>query len=138
MQTTEGDEVGYRDEVSAVDKEVFFTARKIFKYGLIAVLVFVPLGWLVQSTGIVGMNIQREVVQHSQQYVETKVNLLNKLTRDWYQLESEIAEFGPGDVGRAKQAQQRNTLNSIETEAGMIPSSQIPRNVRALLAEQGR
>lgn len=133
----------YRNEVRRVGKEVPFTLWTVFKWGVPTILVVALLGFLAQSLGIVSLNIQREVVQHSQQYVETKVNLLNKLHNDWLQLSAEIAELRTGGEGNAeivaaKRAQQRNTETRIRTEADMIPSSQVPSTVRTFLDTRGR
>jgi hypothetical protein len=77
--------------------------------------------FIAQSLGIISLDIRREVTQHSQQYVETKVNLLNKLHNDWLSLDAEIAELSVGDdnneIIAAKLAQQKNTVNRIRTEA---------------------
>lgn len=133
---------GYRNEVKKVGKEVPFTLWTLFKWGIPTILVIAVLLFLAQSMGIISMNIQRETTQHSQQYVETKVNLLNKLLSDWSQLDAEIAELKTGegneDITTAKQAQQKNIVSRIRTEAGMIPSSQVPSDVKTFMSEHPR
>lgn len=133
---------GYRNEVKKVGKEVPFTLWTLLKWGIPTIIVVAILLFLAQSMGIISMNIQRETTQHSQQYVETKVNLLNKLLSDWSQLDTEIVELKAGegneDIITAKKAQQKNVVKRIHTEAGMIPSSQIPSDVKTFMAEHPR
>ncbi len=128
----------FRDGAKQVGKEVSFVLWTILKWGIPTIIVLALLGFLCQSLGIISLDIQREVVQHSQQYVETKVNLLNKLYNDWLRLEAEIAEFGASEgneeIIAAKRAQQKNTAKRIRTEASMIPNSQVPESVQSFLA----
>lgn len=132
----------YRDEVRRAGKEVPFTLWTILRWGIPTIIVIAMLAFLAQSLGIISLDIRREVVQHSQQYVETKVNLLNKLHNDWLQLDAEIAELRVGagneDIVAAKQAQQKNTANRIRTEADMIPDSQVPASVQSFIAAHPR
>ena len=128
--------------MNQIGKEVPFTAVTFFKWALLAIIVLVILFFILQSLGIISLGIQREVIQHSQQYVETKVNLLNKLHNDYLQLDAEIAELRTGEdnegIIAAKKAQQKNTINRMKTEADMIPSSQVPTSVKSFLSTHGR
>ena len=81
----------YRDDMNRAGKEVGFTLGKLLKWGIVTIVVLFLLGWLAQSLGIVSMNIEREKIQHSQQYTETKAALLDKLYNDHLTLDSEIA-----------------------------------------------
>ncbi len=132
----------YRDGLKHASKEALFTAWVIFKWGLLLIIVVALLTFLAQSLGIISINIQREVTQHSQQYVETKINLLNKLHADWLQLETEIMELraseGNEDIIRAKVAQQKNIIQRMRTEAEMIPSSQVPPSIKNFLLVHNR
>jgi len=132
----------FRRDVREVEKEGWFVLRKVLKWGIPIIIVLALLGFLAQSLGIISLDIQREVIQRSQQYVETKVNLLNKLHNDWLQLDAEIAELRADDgnegIVAAKRAQQKNTANRIRTEAGMIPDSQVPDSVKAFIAAHPR
>ncbi len=67
----------YRDELRKVSREVPFTLWTVLKWGVPLIIVIAILVFIAQSLGIISLNIKREVIQHSQQYVETKVNLLN-------------------------------------------------------------
>ena len=129
----------YRKEVNGVEKEVPFIIWKIVKWGIPLLVVVLLLGFGLQSTGIVSMNINREIVQHSQQYVETKINLLNKLHADWYELDTDITELRVGggneELIAAKKAQQKNSTKRILTEAGMIPSFQLPENIKIFVTK---
>lgn len=128
----------YRDEVRDIEKEAGFTLVRILKWGIPTIVTLALLGWLAQSLGIISMNIQRETVQHSQQYTETKVALLNKLYSDYEQLGAEMAELrsvaGNDEIIAAKQAQQRATLKRLRNEAGLIPNSQVPDHIQSFLS----
>ncbi len=127
----------YRDEVKKINKEVPFTLWTVLKWVILILVVCVILYWVGLSTGIISRDIKREVIQHSQQYTETKGNLLNKLHDDWLQLDTEIVELktyeGNDEIIAAKKAQQKNLVKRIRREAGMIPESQVPENVRTFL-----
>lgn len=128
----------YCDDVRDVEKVVGFTLFKLLKWGIPIIVVLSLLGWLAQSLGIISMNIEREKIQHSQQYTETKVSLLNKLYSDYEQLGTEIAELrsveGNDEIITAKQAQQKATIKRLRTEADLIPSSQVPDHIKSFLA----
>lgn len=113
--------------------------RRLIKWGVVALVILLVVGlgvfWLLEAAGIITMNIRREVVQHSQQYVETKVNLLNKLYNDWTQLEAEKIGLSP-EIATAKEAQQRSIVVRLKTESEMIPASQVPEDIKRLVAEQ--
>ena len=124
----------YKDDLKAVSKEIPGTAWFIFKWGLLALLVLGVLVFIAQSMGIISMDIGREVVQHSRQYTETKTSLLEKLHSDYLQLDAEVAELSAGkdndEIISAKRAQQKAITKRIKTEAGRIPSSQLPTSIR--------
>lgn len=128
----------YRDELNKVSKEVPNTVWTIFKWSLFVVAAIAILVFIAQSLGLISINIQREITQHSQQYVETKVNLLNKLHSDWLQLAVEIIEMkaskGNEEIIAAKVAQQKSIVQRMKTEVDMIPSSQVPNNVQIFLS----
>lgn len=124
----------YRATVNAINAEGWFTLWKVGKWLIVLLVILVPLGWLLMSSGIVSMNIQREIVQHSQQYVETKVNLLNKLHNDYLRLQVDIDKYRGTPAAQSSIALQKNTLQRIRTEAGMIPESQWPSGVAELLS----
>ena len=133
-----------KTELKELSREGRFASWTLFKWAAVVlpVVLIVGLGvfWLLTATSIVTRDIQREVTQHSQQYVEAKVNLLNKLYSDWTQLQAEIKVMevagGGEEIISAKQAQQRAIAIRAKTEAGMIPESQVPTDVKRLVAEQ--
>lgn len=127
----------YRDSLKGINKEAPYTAWTIFKWGLLAIIIIGALLFFAQSLGIISMNIEREVTQHSRQYVETKVTLLEKLHSDWLQLNTEIAELERGEenneIVSAKRAQQKSIVARLQTEARLIPNSQVPDSVQSFL-----
>jgi len=127
----------YRKDVKEVGKEIPFTLWTFFKWILGVMVVLAVLGFIAQSLGIISLNIEREKVQHSQQYTETKVTLLEKLHSDWFQLNSEITELKSGEGNEeiidAKKAQQKSIVKRIKTEASRIPNSQIPDEIKTFI-----
>ena len=128
----------YRKGVNEVARETAFTFRTILKWGLPILLVLIVIGFGLQALGIISIDIQREIRQHSQPYVETKISLLHKLHNDWLQLDTEIAELGVGDgneeIISAKTAQQKNIVKRAHSEAELIPSSQVQESIKAFLS----
>ncbi|MFA4942999.1 MAG: hypothetical protein WC564_05180 [Patescibacteria group bacterium] len=123
----------YRNEVRKIGKDVPFTFWTFFKWSLGFIIVVAVLGFVAQSLGIISLSIEREKIQHSQPYIETKVVLLEKLHNDWYDLEAEIVELKlakeSDEFISAKQAQQKNIVKRIKAEANLIPESQIPEEI---------
>jgi len=108
--------------------------KKIVGYGVLGFVLLILLGFGMQALGIISIGIQREVVQHSQPYVETKISLLHSLYNDWLQLDSEVAESGNETVIRAKTAQQKAILMQMREESELIPSSEVPQSIKVFLA----
>lgn len=108
------------------------------KWGLLALVCLVLLGWGLMATNIISFGIQREAIQHSQPYVETKISLLHKLHSDWLQLGAEIAELKTipesQDIIRAKQSQQKGIIVRMSEEAELLPDSQVPQSIVLFLA----
>ena len=111
--------------------------------GFLAIILLLAIGlgiyWALEASNVVTYNIKREAIQHSQQYTETKVSLLNKLYNDWLQLDSEIAELknvaGNAEILSAKFAQQKETAIRIKTEAELIPASEVPPEILRFVNE---
>lgn len=80
------------------------------------------------------IEITRRSNQESQQYVETKQQLMLNLVQDLRRLDAEIAS----DPSDAKQAQKKATLDRLEQEAQSIPADQVPAPVRDTLGKNGR
>lgn len=106
---------------------------KLIRAFLKPTIIVIILGFILQGAGIISMNIRRETVQHSQQYVETKISHMNKLMIDYYTLETEIKDLknndGDSEIISGKVAQQKNILNQVKHNASLIPDNQIPENV---------
>jgi len=111
--------------------------KKSILIGLAVLAGFVLISWALMATNIISFGIQREAIQQSQPYVETKVSLLHKLHTDWFQLDTEIAELqvipDSQDIIKAKRAQQKNIVIRMEEEANLISASQIPDSIRIFL-----
>ena len=131
----------YREEMREIRREATWTIWQWLPTVIIVLVLLAVIGWMLQSAGIISMNIKRETVQHSQQYTETKGSLLQKLYTDYLQLDAEIAELGQADGSQAiitaKKSQQKAIVIRMRSEADLIPQSQVPSNVSAFLAKHG-
>ena len=105
--------------------------------GLACLVGLVALAWGLMAANIVSLGIQREAIQHSQPYVETKISLLHKLHTDWMQLDAEIAELKTipesQSIITAKQAQQKSIIIRLREEAELLPDSQVPTSIAQFL-----
>jgi len=132
----------YRKEVRGIGKEMPFTLWTFFKWMLGIIIVVAVLGFFAQMLGIISINIEREKVQHSQPYVETKATLLLKLHSDWNQLESEITQLrvddpdGNNEIIVAKKSQQKSIVKRMQEEATRIPDGKIPADVKEFLSSK--
>ena len=99
---------------------------------LILILGFVGWKWVYPAV----LDFQREAVQHSHEYVETKRSLLLDLQNDWEQLDVEILETSIPAVREGKLAQQAGILRQMKEEAQRIENSgDIPQSVKLFLAQ---
>lgn len=127
---------GYRDEVREAVREAHWTFWKVLPYALVALAVFVAIGFGLQALGIIGKDIEREVVQHSRQYIESKQVQLQALYTEYVRLQTKAVEAETSDqpkVAEALRAQQFALLSQMRREATNIPSGKVPEEIRSLL-----
>jgi len=106
---------------------------------LVIVLVLIFAGLAVWGGyAIIHKAFEREIVQQSQQYTESKGALLHKLYGEYIQLDADItmleASGGNREVINAKIAQQKELVGRIKYEASLVPDSEVPDEVRAFIA----
>ncbi len=94
--------------------------------GLVARAIFLPAN----------IAIEREAVQQSQQYNETKTRLLNDLYEDVLQLDVEILEATNPSVANAKRAQRAQIVRQMREESQLMAESQIPEVVSTFLTAE--
>ena len=126
----------YRNGMREVKSDVTWTIWKFLPVIALGIIILVVLGWFLQSTGIINMNIEREVIQHSRQYTESKQAMLQNLYTQYSDLQTKVAEAqanGSTNVAESAQAQQRALLAQMKREATNIPVSQIPDEVKRLI-----
>ena len=80
--------------------------------------------------------IEREAVQQSQQYNETKTRLLNSLYEDVLQLDVEILETTNSSVAGAKRAQRAQLVRQMREESQLMAQSQIPTIISTFLTAE--
>lgn len=101
--------------------------------GIVLVLtIFATMMVVGGGFRLLGMNINREVRQHSQQYTETKTALLRNLHSNYQDLEMQLIEASP-QLAKALRAQQAGTVRRMKEQADLIPSSQVPADIAAFL-----
>ncbi|QQR82150.1 hypothetical protein IPJ70_02595 [Candidatus Campbellbacteria bacterium] len=115
---------------------------KFIVWMFLAATVVAVLGAYLSIWNLPLMNIQREVVQHSQQYIEAKVSLLQELHNEWLKLESECIALSASiddsmsvKIMAAKRAQQKALVDKMRSEADLIPESEVPRSITVFLAQ---
>lgn len=126
----------YRQDVNEAVGDASWTLRRILPLLLGVLLVMVLIGWVLQSTGIISMNIDREVTQHSRQYTESKQAMLQTLYTEYANLQTKAAEAeasGQANVAEAVKAQQMAILSQMRREATNIPQSELPVEVGRLI-----
>ncbi|MDO8259900.1 MAG: hypothetical protein Q7T50_00185, partial [Candidatus Magasanikbacteria bacterium] len=100
------------------------------------IIVMMLFGWFLQATGIISMNIEREVVQHSRQYTESKQASLQNLYSQYAGLALQIAKAetdGNINVADAAKAQQIALITQMKREATNIPASEVPVEIYRLI-----
>lgn len=105
----------------------------ILKHGIFILIFIIILGFILQSLGIISMNIRREIIQHSQQYTESKTSLLYKYYNDYLKLQTEISETNDQTIIDSKIMQQKNLLKMMAIESNRIPKSEIPKEILQLI-----
>lgn len=108
----------------------------ILKFVLPILLVLMVIGWGLQSAGIISMNIERETVQHSRQYTESKQAKMQNLYTQYANLQTEVIDFdaeGKTEQANARRSQQKAILAQMRREVTNIPKSQIPEEIRSIL-----
>lgn len=126
----------YRNDAREVIKETNWTIWKIIPTLLLVAVVITVLGWGLKSVGIIGKDIDREVVQHSRQYTESKQASLQNLYTQYVGLQTKVAEaeaIGSTKVAEAVMAQQMAIIAQMRRKAGNIPSSELPSNIQQLI-----
>ena len=113
-----------------------------FGVGLWAIILVIVLGIgaisLIAKGVFMPANIaiEREAVQQSQQYNETKTRLLNDLYEDVLQLDVEILEATNPSVASAKRAQRAQMVRQMREESQLMAQSQIPAVVSTFLTAE--
>ena len=131
----------YRVAARTVRREAWWTLWQFWTLLVVGILIVVAIGWGLKRAGIIGMNIDREVVQQSQQYVESKQAKLQNTYSEYMDLETRRAEAslaGATDVEAALKAQKGALIAQMRREVTNIPDSEVPKEVATLLAETPR
>jgi hypothetical protein len=126
--------------VSSPRSEIAWGGCALFTWGGI----LIALALLATTAALVAAPTwrawQRESIQQSQEYSETKQRLVLQLIDTHAQLGAEIAALDPETdaalIG-AKQAQQRTLVMRLRTEVQTLSSSEVPPAVTTFLAQHG-
>lgn len=126
----------YRNQVSTGIKESYWTIGKILPIGLLVIGILMFLGWGLQSAGIISKNIEREVVQHSRQYTESKQAMLSTLYAEYTRLQTQFIEANnneQGELAAAVNAQRSAIVFQMKRESANIPESEIPAEIKQVI-----
>ncbi len=80
--------------------------------------------------------IEREAVQQSQQYNETKTRLLNDLYENALELDVKILEATNPSVAAAQRAQRNQIVRQMREESQLMAESQIPAVIVTFLNQE--
>lgn len=106
---------------------------------VITVVVVLCVAFAAIAFGVLNVPLralEREGIQQSPGYVQSKQTTLVDLKAEYQRLETEAAKYAGNDkVVSEIRAQQNQVLNQMRQEAALIPESEIPGDVRRFLAE---
>lgn len=126
----------WRTNANEVAREGAWTVRRFIPLLLLLLIIAAGLSWLWKGGSIVGMDIEREVVQHSRPYIEARVSKLHNLYSEYLKAQTTVAKAdaaGSTKVSEAATAQQKGLLLQMRKEAGSIPSHEVPDNIQQLI-----
>lgn len=121
-----------RDHVVAAGCTGFWAA---WIFILLAVLAVAAL--YLQPTLL---DLERENIQHSRQYITTQRSALMRYYHEYGELDVQISQLdSESQAGQitAMQSQQRRLLLEMDELASTIPADEVPNDVAALLREKG-
>lgn len=109
---------------------------------LFALAVAVLIGGVYVSGKLLPyqMDVERDAVTHSRQYVEAKRSLLLKLADDYESTSADLAKYMAADPAKYKEViaglenQQSCLLERIQTEAKLIPVEAVPSSILKYLS----
>jgi hypothetical protein len=107
-------------------------------FGIIIILVLI---FSTYSLRVVIMNLEREAIQQSNNYVEGRVLQLHAMYDEYLVLESDIIRYEntEGDYTElivSSQNQQTALINRMDAIASSIDISEVPREIKELLHEK--
>lgn len=83
----------------------------------------------------VWLDMEREGIQQSNEYVETKRSELLDIEASYHRLVAEIARTDNSEVAQALEGQRLSLLQQMREEVARIDSTEVPASVLQLLRE---
>ena len=118
------------------DGETIF-ARDFFKWGLVFILFIIVATTMIYMMKPTWLGMEREAAQESHQYVESKRERLLTNAEQYEKLGVDVAKLqateGNEQVVEGLKRQQRALLSRMKTDAQLIPKSEVPASVKALI-----
>ncbi|MBI4137308.1 hypothetical protein HY469_04565 [Candidatus Roizmanbacteria bacterium] len=125
------------------DRETRSAMRFVFWIGLTVIVLVV----IASATGLITLpwvyNIEREAVQHSNVYVQSKVKELSDLKAQYERLEVQAAKYENNEsVAKAYRSQQAAVVNQMWDAYDLIPQDirgdVVPDHIRSFLSQHPR
>lgn len=125
------------------DRETRGVMGFVFWVGLTIIILVV----IASATGLITLpwvyNIQREAVQHSNPYVQSKVKELSDLKAQYERIEVEATKYKDNeDVAKSYRSQQAAVINQMWDAYDLIPQDirgeVVPDHIRSFLSQHSR
>jgi len=122
-----------------MDKETVSAANFTFWVVLAFIAALLVGGGIWLLTRPAQLNIEREAIQHSNAYIQSKVSRMTDLKAEYLRLDSKANEFsGNESVVASLRAQQKAILDQMWEAYNLIPNdarNSVPQNIREFLNE---
>jgi len=136
MSSKDKEQNEWRKGVTQVTKDGSWTVKKLIPLGLLIFGILIIGVWILKGSDIIKMDIERETIQHSRQYIEPRVAKMQNLYTEYTKLQTRSAEAeerGAMKVAKTIRAQQIAQIDQMRLEAGNIPAHEIPEKIKQLL-----
>jgi hypothetical protein len=126
----------YRNEARQAIRNARWIFLRVLPLLLLVFVVGTATYYALQATGIIGADIEREVVRHSRQFIEGKQAQLQALYTEYASLQARADRakaLGQKQVEATYRAQQLALMAQMRREAKNISMRHVPREVRLLI-----
>ena len=122
------------DDFRQEEEAALFGIRVVWMWGIAIASLFLIIAAIVVKTAPWFNDKEREGIEHSHAFVESKRELLLKLASDYDALNTSIeAHKGEPSFVDAAERQKKSIVARVKLEAESLPSSEVPLAAKSLL-----